>query len=181
MKLTRLLIAGGLAASLALPLAASAQQAPQPYGYPQQPYGAPQQPGPYQQAPGQRPNQTTPSAYRLQQQFARRFQDLNVTSQQQQQIGALIAQFSQSHPEGSPRDPLAMKQLRQQILAVLTPQQQNQYEQERAAMQVQRAQRRQQRLMQQQQQGQQAGQQPQYQQPQYQQPGQPQPQPPAAR
>jgi hypothetical protein len=170
MNLTQFLIAGGLAASLALPVAASAQQAPQPpYGTPQQqqqPQGAP---NPGQRGQGQ--NQTTPSAYQIQHKLGRQMQNLNVTGQQQQQITSLINTYSQQHPEGSPVDRAAMKQLRQEIMSVLTPAQQAQYEQERAALATQRAQRHQQ-MVQQQTQGQ-------YQAPQGQQPqGPPQGQPP---
>jgi len=175
---------GGLAASLTLPLAASAQQSPQPppgypqqqQGYPQQQQGYPQQPGYPQQRPSQ--NQTTPSVYALQAQFARQFANLGITGQQQAQITSLINSFAQSHPQGSPRDRMGMKELRQQILSILTPQQQAQYEQAKAAMQVQRAQQRQQRLQQQGQAPQQG--QPQYQGTPYPPQQQPQPVPPSA-
>jgi hypothetical protein len=143
MKLTPFLIAGALAASLALPLTASAQQAPQPPYYP--PQQQQQQPG----APMQRPQQTTPGPYTLAAQFARMFANLGITGQQQAQITTLINQYSQTHPEGSPRDRKGMKDLRSEILSILTPQQQAQYEQERAQMQAQRAQQREQRLQQQ--------------------------------
>jgi Spy/CpxP family protein refolding chaperone len=172
MKLTQLLIAGGLAASLALPVAASAQQAPQPAYGQQQPQQAP---NPYQ--PGQGQNQTTPSAYQMERQFGRQMQNLNVTGQQQQQISSLINTYAQQHPEGSPRDRASMKQLRQEILSVLTPQQQAQYEQERAALATQRAQRHQQ-MVQQQTQGQYQAPQGQPQGPPQGQPQQPQGQPP---
>jgi len=193
MSLSRLLIAGGLAVSLAWPLAAAAQQAPVPYGnaqqqqpgYPQQQqqpgYPQQQQPGAPAQRPGQ--NQTTPSAYQMQRQFGRQFQNLSITSQQQTQITSLINAYAQSHPEGSPRDRQAMKQLRQEILSTLTPAQLTQYEQERAQLAAQRAERRAQRLQQQgqnspQQQGQNAPQQgqPPQQQPPPQYPGQTPPQ-----
>ena len=122
-----------------------------------------------------------PSVYALQAQFARQFANLGITGQQQAQITSLINSFAQSHPQGSPRDRKGMKELRQEILSILTPQQQAQYEQAKAAMQVQRAQQRQQRL---QQQGQAPQGQPPYQgQPQYQGspvPPQQQPGPPSA-
>jgi hypothetical protein len=173
MRLTQLFSAGAIVASLALPVAAAAQQAPQPY-YPQQQQQQ-QQPPPQQQAPQQQPgapgarNLTTPSVYRLQAQFGRMFQNLGITGQQQSQITNLINTFAQSHPEGSPRDRKGMKELRDQILSLLTPQQQAQFEQARAALQAQKAQERQQR--------QQQGQAPQQGQPPYQQPAPPQ-QPP---
>ncbi len=181
MRSIHLLIAGALAASLALPLAASAQQSPQPPYNPQQQQQQPQQPG----APGQPGprNLTTPSVYALQAQFGRIFGNLGITAPQQAQITSLINSFAQTHPEGSPRDRKGMKELRQEILSILTPQQQAQYEQERAALQVQRAQQHQQRLQQQQQQ---QGQAPQGQPPYQgspvppQQPPQQQPVPPSA-
>jgi hypothetical protein len=145
MKLSQLVVVGALAASLALPLAASAQQSPQPpYAYPPQQQ---QQPGAPLQPPSQ--NQTTPSASQLQAQIGRQFANLGITGQQQAQITSLINSFAQSHPEGSPRDRRGMKELRQEILSILTPQQQAQYEQARAASQLQRAQQREQRLTQQ--------------------------------
>jgi hypothetical protein len=158
MKPIQLLIAGALAASLGMPATALAQQSPQPYNQQQQ-----QQPPQQQQAPGAAAprNLTTPSVYRLQAQFARMFQSLGITGQQQTQITSLINTFAQSHPEGSPRDRKGMKELRDQILSLLTPQQQSQFEQARAALQAQKAQQRQQR---QQQQGQAPQQPPQQQQ-----------------
>jgi Spy/CpxP family protein refolding chaperone len=174
MNLTQFFIAGSLAASLALPVAVSAQQAPQP------PAGASQQaPNPFQK--GQGMQQTTPSAYQIQRQIGRQMQDLNVTTAQQSQITTLINTYSQAHPEGSPRDRASMKQLREEILSVLTPQQQAQYEQERAALATQRAQKHQQQVQQQTQGQYQApqGQAPQGQ-PQGQPPAQPQGQPPRA-
>ncbi|HEV7179892.1 MAG TPA: hypothetical protein VGN11_08470, partial [Candidatus Baltobacteraceae bacterium] len=45
---------------------------------------------------------------------------------QKSKIEALTAQFRAAHPAGSARDPQAMATLRQQINAVLTPQQQQQ-------------------------------------------------------
>ncbi|HEY1610269.1 MAG TPA: hypothetical protein VGG24_13450, partial [Paraburkholderia sp.] len=144
------------AASLALPVAASAQQSPQPPYYP--PQQQVQQPGaPLQRGPQ---NLTTPSVYRIQSQYLHMFATLGITSQQQAQITGLINQFAQTHPEGSPRDRKGMKVLRQEILSVLSPQQQQQYEQVREAQQAQRAQMRQQRMQQQQAQGPQG--QPQY-------------------
>jgi hypothetical protein len=167
---------GVFGASLALPLAASAQQSPQqPYPQQQQPQqpGTPNQPGPR--------NLTTPSVYALQAQFGRIFANLGITAPQQAQITSLINSFAQTHPEGSPRDRKGMKELRQEILSILTPQQQAQYEQARAALAVQRAQQHQQRLQQQQQQ--QQGQAQQQGQPPYQGspvPPQQQPAPPSA-
>jgi len=55
---------------------------------------------------------------------------LNLTSQQEDQIKSLIATYRQAHPQGSQPDPAARKQLREQILGVLTPEQRAQLEQE---------------------------------------------------
>jgi Spy/CpxP family protein refolding chaperone len=52
--------------------------------------------------------------------------DLNLTAQQQTQIEQIRQQFRQAHPKGSPRDPQAMKDMRDKIMAVLTPAQQAQ-------------------------------------------------------
>jgi Spy/CpxP family protein refolding chaperone len=72
----------------------------------------------------------TPTQQKLYDRTMRRFESLGLSPQQQQQIQALIAQFSQTHPAGSPLDPEAMRQLRQSILAVLTPQQRDTLTQE---------------------------------------------------
>jgi hypothetical protein len=60
----------------------------------------------------------------------RRFGALGLNQQQQQQIQSQIAQFSQAHQAGSPLDADAMRQLRQSLLAVLTPQQRDTLQQE---------------------------------------------------
>ncbi len=119
----KLLTLGALAAALALPLAASAQQS---------------QPPPTQQAQGR----TTPSEAKVQHRWMKRLGGLNLSADQQQHIQSLIGQFSQAHPEGSPRDPNAARALREQILSVLTPDQQSQYRQMVAQRRAQQAQRR---------------------------------------
>lgn len=58
--------------------------------------------------------------------FMRAMRGLNLTDQQKTQIKQLVQQFRQAHPRGSQPDPEARKQLRQQILGVLTPAQQAQ-------------------------------------------------------
>ena len=60
-----------------------------------------------------------------------RFAQLNLSDDQKSRIQGLISQFQASHPAGSPPDRQAMQQLRDQINAVLTPQQQQQLQQMR--------------------------------------------------
>jgi hypothetical protein len=119
MKLN-LLAASAFAVALAMPLAASAQQGP------------PQGQGPATRASGQMPSEA-----RLQQRWGRRLGRLNLSSDQQQHIQSLIHQYSQAHPEGSPRDRDSVRQLRQQLMGQLTPDQQNQLRQERRAHRAQ--------------------------------------------
>jgi hypothetical protein len=120
-----LLAAGAFAAALAMPLGAPAQQA-----YPQ---GA--------HAHRQR---TTPSEAKMQRRWAKRTRDLNLSSDQQQRMQSLIDQYAQTHPAGSPRDVAGSRQLHQQLLGLMTSDQQNQFRQEgqarRAAMRQRRAQ-----------------------------------------
>jgi hypothetical protein len=80
---------------------------------------------------GQNHPRVTPSEQQLYSRLMRRFASLGLTPQQQSQIQALIGQYSQAHPAGSPLDMEANRQLRQSILAVLTPQQVEAYRQER--------------------------------------------------
>lgn len=119
MKLN-LLAASAFAAALAMPLAASAQQGP-----------------PQGQGPATRASAQMPSEARLQQRWGKRLGRLNLSSDQQQHIQSLIHQYSQSHPEGSPRDRDSVRQLRQQLMGQLTPDQQNQLRQERRAHRAQ--------------------------------------------
>ena len=63
--------------------------------------------------------------------------DLNLTQQQQAQIDQIRQQYRQAHPKGSARDPQAMKDMRDKVMAVLTPAQQAQL---KADMQKRRAQ-----------------------------------------
>jgi hypothetical protein len=114
-----LLTVGALAAALAMPLGASAQQ---------QQYPAPSQ-----------SRAVEPSHDRMQHRWQRRLSRLNLSGDQQQRIQSMIDQYSQAHPEGSAVDPNARRELRRQILGVLSSDQQNQLQQEmrahRAAMQ----------------------------------------------
>jgi Spy/CpxP family protein refolding chaperone len=117
----KLLTAGAFLAALAMPLGVCAQQSQYPY--------------PSSQAPSEAGK--TPSGARMQERWARRFGNLNLSGDQQQHIRSLIDQYSQAHPEGSPRDRRATRELRRQIMGVLTDDQQNQY---RQAMRARRAQ-----------------------------------------
>ena len=102
MKLPHLLLSGVAAAALALPVAVVAQTAPAA-----PPAGA--QAGEHH-GPG----------------MMRMMRSLNLTAQQQQQMQSLMQQYRSAHPEGSPPDPAARKQLHEQMMAILTPQQQAQ-------------------------------------------------------
>lgn len=95
MKLQATVLAGLLAAGLALPAVAQDQQAP----------AAPAQ----SQQHGDR--------------MMRRFNDLNLNDQQKSQIQSLLQSYRQAHPRGSAPDPDARKQLSAQIDALLTPDQ----------------------------------------------------------
>jgi hypothetical protein len=117
-----LLAAGALVVALAVPAGASAQQA---------------------QGPATRgQNQATPSTARIQHRWSKRLGDLNLSGDQQQHIQSLINQYSQAHPEGSPRDPGASRELRKQIMGVLNSDQQSQYHAEMRARRAQMQQRR---------------------------------------
>jgi hypothetical protein len=113
-----ILAAGAFAVALAMPLGAYAQQ------------GAP----PAAPAYGRT---TTPSEAHLQRRWARRFGNLNLSNDQQQRIQSLIHQYSQTHPEGSPRDPGANRDLRRQIMGQLNSDQQNQFRQQMRARRAQ--------------------------------------------
>jgi Spy/CpxP family protein refolding chaperone len=56
--------------------------------------------------------------------------NLELTPQQEDQIKSLVQAYRQAHPRGSQPDPAARKQLRDQILSLLTPEQRAQLEQE---------------------------------------------------
>ena len=110
MNLTKPLIAGALAIALGLPLAACAQQAQQ------------------------NPTQATQGGQRHHGMGMRMFKNLNLTPDQTTKIQSIMQQYRQAHPQGSQPDPEARKQMREQIDAVLTPEQQAQLKQERAQM-----------------------------------------------
>jgi hypothetical protein len=101
------LTVSALLVALGAPIGAAAQQAPAP--------------------PAQAQNRTTPSEGKLEHHWMKRLGKLNLSGDQQQKIQSMIDQYSQSHPEGSPRDRQATQDLRRQILGVLTTDQQSQY------------------------------------------------------
>ena len=109
MNLIKPLIAGALAVSLGLPLVACAQEAPA--------------------------NAPAPAGARHHHGMGMRmFKNLNLTQDQQTKIKSIMEQYRQAHPPGSTPDPQARKQMRQQIDAILTPQQQDQLKAQRAKM-----------------------------------------------
>ncbi|MDP9017711.1 MAG: hypothetical protein M3N19_05275, partial [Candidatus Eremiobacteraeota bacterium] len=66
--------------------------------------------------------------------FMRAMKNLNLTDDQKTKMKALMMAFHQAHPQGSPRDPEAMKTLHDQMMALLTPAQQAQFKTNVAAM-----------------------------------------------
>jgi hypothetical protein len=119
---TTFLAAGAFVVALAVPLGAYAQQS--------QPQGVTAQ------------QRTTRSPAYLQQHWMKRLGDLNLSGDQQQRIQSMINQYSQAHPQGSPRDRDASRDLRRQILSVLSSDQQSQYHAEMRARRAQMQQRR---------------------------------------
>ena len=100
MKLQATVLAGLLAAGLTVPAVAQEQQAPPPVT----------------QSHGDR--------------MMHRFDNLNLSDAQRSQIQTLMQNYRQAHPKGSAPDPDARKALRQQIEAVLTPDQRAQLKSE---------------------------------------------------
>jgi Spy/CpxP family protein refolding chaperone len=107
MKLQATVLAGLLAAGLSLPAIAQTQQAP--------------------------PAAQSQHSDRM----MHRFSDLNLSDAQKSQIQSLMQSYRQAHPKGSAPDPDARKQLRDQINAVLTPDQQTQLKADEARMRAQ--------------------------------------------
>jgi len=122
-----LLTVGAFTVALAMPLGVCAQQSQ----YPAQ--------GQY---PSQQSRPTMPSPSKLQHRWMKRLERLNLSGDQQQHIQSLIDQYSQAHPEGSPRQPGSGRELRRQIMGVLTSDQQNQLRAQMRAYHAQMAQRR---------------------------------------
>jgi Spy/CpxP family protein refolding chaperone len=113
MKLQATVLAGLIAAGLALPAVAQDQQPP----------AAPAQ----SQQHGDR--------------MMHRFDNLNLSDQQKSQLQTLMQNYRQAHPRGSTPDPDARKQLRDQIDAVLTPDQRAQLKADEEKFRAQRQQR----------------------------------------
>jgi len=111
MKLQVTLLAGLMAAALSIPALAQVDQPPAP---------------PAQSHHGDR--------------MMRRFSNLNLSDQQKSQIRTLLENYRQTHPKGSTPDPDARKQLRGQILSVLTPDQRMQLEAQARQRRAERAQ-----------------------------------------
>jgi hypothetical protein len=82
-----------------------------------------------------------PSQGRLEHRWTKRFGGLNLSDDQQQRIHSIISQYSQAHPQGSPRDPGAARALRRQLIGVLSSDQQNQFRQQMRARRAQMRQR----------------------------------------
>jgi Spy/CpxP family protein refolding chaperone len=108
MKIT-LVTAGTLALAMVAPLSVSAQQAAPP---------------PYQTQGHMR---VTPDEPTMQHRWQKRLGVLNLSRDQQQRISSIVHGFAQTHPAGSPQDRAGSKALRQQIMAVLSPAQVQQY------------------------------------------------------
>jgi hypothetical protein len=123
-----LLTVGAFAVALAMPLGVCAQQS--------------QYPAPQGQYPAQQNRTTMPSPSKLQHRWMKRLERLNLSGDQQQHVQSLIDQYSQAHPEGSPRQPGSGRELRRQIMGVLTSDQQNQLRAQMRADHAQMAQRR---------------------------------------
>ncbi len=108
MKLQATVLAGLMAAGLALPAVAQGQQ-----------------PAP--------PAQTQQHGDRM----MRMYKNLNLTDQQKSQIQTLMQNYRQAHPRGSTPDPDARKQLHEQVNALLTPDQRTQLQAEEQQFRVQ--------------------------------------------
>ncbi len=69
----------------------------------------------------------------------RMFKGINLTDQQRTQVTQLMQQYRDKHPKGSTPDPAGRKALRQQMMNVLTPDQQAQVKQNMSQMRERRA------------------------------------------
>jgi len=92
------------------------------------------------------PNQNPPAAGQWQGHgghrggFMRMFRNLNLSAQQKSKIQQIVQQYHQAHPQGSQPNPQARKQMRGQIMNLLTPQQRTQLQQQMQQMRAQRGQ-----------------------------------------
>lgn len=118
MRFPYFVLAGVLATAVALPIIGAAQQTP----------GA---------APPALQSGAVHGGHRHHGMMAA-LRQLNLSQNQQTQIKTLITNFHQAHPKGSPPDRQAMQQLHQQVMAVLTPDQQKQLQGILAAQHQQR-------------------------------------------
>jgi hypothetical protein len=124
-----------LVAALLVPAAGYAQQTEQPAAA-------------QQQAPATQ--QKMPGIYRV---WSMLLRGIDLSNDQHDKIQNLLDQYAQAHPAGSARDPQAARQLRDQIVALLTSDQQTQFQQKLERMRERRQQRlRERQQMQQQQQ-----------------------------
>ena len=92
------------------------------------------------QAPVQSQQQTNQAA-REYHRWTKRLAGINLSSQQQQQVQHLLDQFAAAHPAGSPRDRQGARALHEQIRGILTPAQQQQFQQQMQAHKAQEQQR----------------------------------------
>lgn len=88
------------------------------------------------QPPVQSQGQTNQAAHEYHR-WTKWLSGINLSAQQQQQVQHLLDQFNSTHPAGSPKDRAGARALHEQIMGVLTPAQQAQFQQ---AMQARRAQ-----------------------------------------
>ncbi len=102
MKITSLLLGGVLALGTGLPLVAHAQQSPGQSAAPAHAAGRHR---------GMMSN----------------LRGLNLSDQQRTQIKQIVSQYRSAHPKGSSPDPQARKAMRDQVMSLLTPDQQSQF------------------------------------------------------
>ncbi len=69
----------------------------------------------------------------------RMLKGINLTDQQRTQVHQLTQQYRDKHPQGTAPDPAGRKALREQIMNVLTPDQQAQVKQNMSQMRERRA------------------------------------------
>ena len=103
MKLSPILLSGALAVAMSLPIVGCAQQ-----------------------TSAQSPATSHVSGHNHHRGMMRMFRGINLSDQQKTQIQQIMQQYRQAHPEGSQPDPDARKAMRQQLMSVLTPDQQAQ-------------------------------------------------------
>lgn len=113
MKLTPLLMSGVIALAMSLPIVGCAQQANDQTSAPH----------------GARGHHGMMAAMR----------GVNLSDQQKAQIKQITDQYRQAHPEGSAPDPAARKAMRDQVMSVLTPDQQAQFKTNLEAMRAHRS------------------------------------------